>query len=98
MVRLGMLGAAAFEKGGAVPSDHTLAILHAHEMVLPSHISTGLQQMISNNSSTSIGPSSQVSHVNMENDFHKPGDLSETTITTMMHKAIRRGSFPRRRN
>ena len=91
-----MLGAVAFEQGGGVPSDNTLAILQSHGMVLPSHISTGLQSMISNNNTTTTGPSTQ--HFNWENHFHKAGDVNQQTFNKMMRKAARHGSFPRRRN
>ena len=56
---------ALFEGGGIVPSARggmivggtggTLAVLHAKEMVLPAHLSHGIQQMIQRNSSTTNG-------------------------------------------
>jgi hypothetical protein len=68
-------------RAGFVLSDNTMALLHAHEMVLPAHISSGLQTMISNNSnstSTTTGPSNQ--NFNWENHFHKAGDVNQQTF------------------
>jgi hypothetical protein len=96
MVGLGMLGAAAFEKGGIVPNDNVLSILHAQEMVVLAHISTGLQSMISNNSTTTTGPSNQ--NFNWESHFDKAGDVNQQTSNKMMRKAAGHGNFPRRRN
>jgi len=49
-------GVMAFEQGGIVPSTQ-MAMVHQHEMILPSHISQGLQGMIANNRGAKGNPS-----------------------------------------
>ena len=77
----------AFEQGGIVPND-SMAMVHANEMVLPSHLSEGLQSMIGKQSKN--GGSSRPVHVTMNiqtpdaNSFR----ASQTQITSKLHRAI----------
>jgi tape measure domain-containing protein len=75
------LGAVSAERGAVLPDENTIAFLHPKEMVLPAHLSQGLQSMLSNGgnmmaqSANSIGftptgvPSSQTAQMlNAAND------------------------------
>lgn len=84
---IGGVVAGTAERGAVVPQDMPI-FAHANEMILPAHLSGGIQQMIANGSSTSS------SRFHQENHFHKTSDMSESAIARITKRAARRGMFP----
>ena len=84
----------SFEYGGVVPGAIGTAvpiIAHAGERVLPQAITQALDNSRTSNSSSAS------TTVNMENHFHKQGDMSEANIARMLSRGVRRGTIPMRR-
>ena len=86
-------GIASAAGGWVVPSDQ-LAMVHQNEMILPAHISQGLQGMISANGSAAASASSVVINVSaidgqdVKRFFHNNGSL----LVAALNKAMRNGS------
>ena len=86
-------GIASAAGGWVVPSDQ-LAMVHQNEMILPAHISQGLQGMMSANSSGVAGAGPVVINVSaidsqdVKRFFHNNGSL----LVAAVNKAMRNGS------
>jgi hypothetical protein len=86
-------GIASAAGGWVVPSDQ-LAMVHQNEMILPAHISQGLQGVISANSSAVAGAGPVVINVSaidsqdVKRFFHNNGSL----LVAAVNKAMRNGS------
>lgn len=86
-------GIASAAGGWVVPSDQ-LAMVHQNEMILPAHLSQGLQGMISGNGGAGTGAGSVVINVSaidsqdVKRFFHSNGSL----LVAALNKAMRNGS------
>ena len=89
----GLAGSA--QKGMVVPNDNFMSVLHAQEMVLPKHLSTGLQSMIESGGggSTTIGGSRTVhNHIHVEMHNHG-GTMTQQDVVSAVKTALRRGQL-----
>ena len=89
--------ALAFEQGGIIPGQSGQAVPitgHAGEAVLPEHLTSFLLNAAGNTSnSTTNSSSSSSTSVNMENHFHNQKDLSETNVSRLLMRSVKRGKL-----
>lgn len=88
--------ALAFEKGGIIPGGLGQAVPiigHAGEAVLPSGLTSFLQSAAASHVSNASSTSNSSANINLTNNFHRTGDLSEANISRLVMRGAKRGKL-----